>query len=219
MRLASGAAIAPLLLASILILPGNMARAGVFRWTDAQGVVHFTDSPENIPPEYRAVEVKPPAGPGAPSAALADSDNAPSKSTPGEPAAAQPENQAAVQQEPSEETKAKEEPGDAGAAPSGYAATTQGATLDKFGRDETWWRDRKTFWEQRLADSQRLYNEARREFNRVNQRYDSREYKQMKLLRERMETLEGEIAKAQAMLDGGLSREARKAGAPPGWVR
>jgi hypothetical protein len=53
----------------------------------------------------------------------------------------------------------------------------------------------------------------------VNQRYDSREYKQMKLLRERMDTLEGEIAKAQEMLGGGLAREARKAGAPPGWVR
>ncbi len=219
MRLASGAAIAPLLLASILILPATMARAGVYRWTDAQGGVHFTDSPENIPPEYRAVQEKPPAGSEAPSAARADSDNATSKNTPGAPAVAQPEKQAAVEQEPSEETKAKEAPDNAGAIPSGYVATTPGAALDKFGRDETWWRDRKTFWEQQFADSQRLYNEARREFSRVNQRYDSREYKQMKLLRERMKTLEGEIAKAQAMLDGGLAREARKAGAPPGWVR
>ena len=194
-----------------LVPAGALGASGsVYRWTDALGVIHFADSPEKIPPQYRAVEEKPPAS--------TDSENATSKGVTTEPAV-QPEKQATVMKEPPEETKAKEEPAKAEAAPSVEAAPAPDVRLDNFGRDETWWRDRRKFWEQRLADSQRLYDETRREFSRVNQRYDSREYKQMKLLRERMKTLEGETAKAQEMLGGGLAREARKAGAPPGWVR
>ncbi len=191
MRINAGAAFAPLILASILILPGSAARAQVFRWTDAQGVTHFTDRAENVPPgSTLSVETTQPE-----------------------------EKQASVPPAPSSETKPTQEPDEPEAPAAVQAPATPDVTLDHFGRGETWWRDRRKFWEQRLGDAQRLHDVARREFSRANQRYDSREYKQMKFLRERMASLEKEIAGAQEMLGGGLAREARKAGAPPGWVR
>jgi len=203
MRLSAGAAFAPLILAFILILPGSAARAQVYRWTDAQGVTHFTDRAENVPPgstesvEQTQPQEKQAAVPPAP---------------PGE---TKPERESEKPEVPSEARADS----DNEAAPAVQPPAMPDVALDHFGRDETWWRDRRKFWEQRLSDAQRLHDEARREFSRANQRYDSREYKQMKLLRERMEALEKEIAGAQEMLGGGLAREARKAGAPPGWVR
>ncbi len=210
MRLSPGAAIAPLLLVSILILPARAVRADVYRWTDAQGVIHFTDSPGNIPQEFR----------NAPSGEAETDSPEPAVNRPESgPPGTKPDQQTAPSKETSGGASSQDAPEGEKTSPHDEAANSPGVTLDNFGRDETWWRDRKKFWEQRLSDARRLHDETRRQFNRVNQRYDSREYKEMKLLRERMEGLEKEITKAQEMLGGDLAREARKAGAPPGWVR
>jgi len=37
----------------ILLLLATVAQAETFRWTDAEGTVHFSDSPEKIPAAYR----------------------------------------------------------------------------------------------------------------------------------------------------------------------
>jgi len=195
-----------ILLAFAPMAASGAAAAGIYRWTDAQGVIHFTDSPETIPPEYRSVEEKP------------ASSGAPAATTGSAPAATEPEKTRAAK---AESGRAKEDNTAAPeTSPSAEEATkAPGVTLDNFGRDESYWRDRKQFWEQRLSDAEGLYRDTRREFNRVNTRFDKREYRQMKVLRERMRLLEKEIAEAQGMLEGGLAREARQAGAPPGWVR
>ena len=210
MRLSPGAVIAPLLLVSILILPARAVRADVYRWTDSRGVIHFTDSPENIPREFRSA----PSGT-AETGSPGPVANPPESGPPG----TKPDEQTAPSEESSGGASSQEEPQGEKTSPYDEAVKSSDAVLDHFGRDETWWRDRKKFWEQRLSDARRLHDETRRQFTRVNQRYDSREYKEMKLLRERMEGLEKDIAKAQEMLGGDLAREARKAGAPPGWVR
>ena len=195
-----------ILLAFIPMAASGAAAAGIYRWTDAQGVIHFTDSPETIPPEYRSAEEKP-ASSGAPTAATGSA-----------PAATEPEKTRAAQ---AESGGAKEDNATAPetSPPAEEATRAPGLTLDNFGHDESYWRDRKQFWEQRLSDAQGLYRDTRREFNRVNKRFDKREYRQMKTLRDRMRAIEKEIAEAQGMLEGGLAREARQAGAPPGWIR
>jgi hypothetical protein len=102
-----------------------------------------------------------------------------------------------------------------------YAAAVQQAEqeVDNVGRDRTFWQDRRRYWEDRLAVNRRLHDKTKREFYLLNQRFDSKEYKEMKTLRERMRQLEAAIAEAEEMLQTGLAREARKSGAPPGWVR
>ena len=136
------------LLCLLALIPSGASGASeaVYRWTDAQGVIHFTDSPENIPADQRGAQEKPPA----------------EAETSLRGAGAQPGTQTSVEQGIPEETKAKEESARAVAAPSENVAPAPILTLDNFGRDETWWRDRKKFWEQRLADAQRLHHEARR---------------------------------------------------------
>jgi hypothetical protein len=57
---------APLLLAAT-VFAGTAAATGIYRWVDADGTVHFGDSP---PPDHpvRQIEVLPPPGSGPPPA-------------------------------------------------------------------------------------------------------------------------------------------------------
>jgi hypothetical protein len=200
-----------LLVASVLAFDAP-ARAATYRWTDAKGVMHFTDNPDAVPPEHRQG--------GSPGAAPVPRGDRPSFGmVVGKPPAAQKQDAKAGTESKAASDADGADAGKASESPYEKAAKTPGVELDNFGRDETYWRGRRQFWEKRLEDAQRLHDEARREFYLANQRFDSREYKQMKALRERMRMLEEEIAKAQGMLHGGLEREARKSGAPPGWAR
>ncbi len=56
-----------LLLLSLLALPGLSPAAGLFKWTDKDGVIHFSDQPHNDPQAERIMMPRASA-PGAPPA-------------------------------------------------------------------------------------------------------------------------------------------------------
>src|SRR5919109_1842063 len=67
--------------------------AQIYKWTDRQGTVHFTDNPSRIPPEYRAqiavespISPSPPTVPGGDATTAAPTDLA----EPGEPPSTPP---------------------------------------------------------------------------------------------------------------------------------
>jgi hypothetical protein len=186
------------------LLPAHSSFAqAVYHWVDAQGGTHFTDNPDAIPPQYRQ-------GAASEDERLTATTPSSAESTPGNDSAKE---EAGTKEK--EEADTKKEP------PSPYEAALQsaGASVDNFGHDESYWRDRKKFWEKRLEESQRLYDEARRQFNLSLQRhYSANQYKRMKDARQDMARLQAEVDKARQTL-AGLPEEARKAGAPPGWVR
>jgi hypothetical protein len=188
---------------SLWLLPARLSFAqAVYHWVDAQGGTHFTDNPDAIPPQYRQGGVS--EDKGVTATAPSSLESAPGSDSGNEEAGPK-----------KEEADTKKEP------PSPYEAALQsaGASVDNFGHDESYWRDRKKFWEKRLEESQRLYDEARRQFNLSLQRhYSANQYKQMRNARQDMARLQAEIDKARQTL-AGLPEEARKAGAPPGWVR
>lgn len=227
-RLAGAALLGTFLLLSLPLTDGSAFGQAVFRWKDNAGVLHFTDDFSSIPAEYRrksaeetrreatplteetleGPEAKAPADDGK---ARAPKVRAHEPGSPGAPAPAKPP------KAPGAATDAA--PGKS--APTGYTKALKASRLsvDNLGRDKQYWQDRRTYWERRLATSEALYAKTKREFNLTNQRFDKKEYTKLKELRERMRALETAIADAKAMLDGGLAREARRAGAQPGWVR
>jgi len=178
-----------------------------YHWVDAQGGMHFTDNPGAVPPEYRnAVGGEKEAQSKNETRNIAES---PVGNPPGGGGAegGRPKNDEA------KTTKAA-------LTPYLAAVDSAGTLRDNFGHDESYWRDRKKFWEKRLEDSQRLHEEATRKFNFSLQRhYTANEYQRMKNAKEDMVRLQADVEEAHQMLDAKLKEEARKAGAPPGWVR
>ncbi len=54
---------APLVALGLALLVGTPASAEIYRWTDAQGEIHFSEDPSQIPPAYRASATKATASP------------------------------------------------------------------------------------------------------------------------------------------------------------
>jgi hypothetical protein len=200
------------LLSALLLASRPGLAQPIYRWIDAGGSVHFTDDPGTIPPEQREASAEEQR---RESSKLIEKTDA-------SPAAAPPAKVTTLATTETAQAGGDEtDPEDATKAISPYRAAVRKAEeqVDNVGRNKTFWQDRRHYWENRLAVSRRLHAEARREFYLVNQRFDSKEYKRMKALRQRLRRLEVNIAEAEEMLATGLAREARKAGAPPGWVR
>jgi hypothetical protein len=202
--LLAGAALFPALLVMLLPFAVDPARGNaVFRWKDDQGILHFTDDPTTIPEKYRGKSEQEMRREASPVIEQAVEEV--------------PANDAPANDAPAEEETAPAEEKGSPAFQEALEATR--SDVDNLGHDKQYWQDRRQYWERRLASSEALYAETRREFNLTNQRFDKREYSRLKALRDRMRALEGDIAQAKAMLDGGLAQEARRAGAQPGWVR
>ncbi len=208
--LSTAAILAPT--AWLLLYAGPASGQAIYRWVDEKNVIHFTDDPGRIPAEHREQ-----------SAEELRRESSKLTEEPAEAPAAAPGKKAQQQAEAGTPEEDAEEQTDEAAGQEGshYTAAVQQAAqeVDNLGRDKTYWQDRRRYWEDRLAVNRRLHAETKREFYLLNQRFDSKEYKDMKALRERMRQLEAAIAEAEEMLASGLAREARKSGAPPGWVR
>jgi len=56
-------AAAPLAALGLVLLVATPASAEIYRWTDAQGAIHFSEDPSQIPPAYRATARKGMASP------------------------------------------------------------------------------------------------------------------------------------------------------------
>ncbi len=98
---------------------------------------------------------------------------------------------------------------------------------DDNGHDEAWWRGQINEWKKHKADAQARFDKAQADWNRLTglisvggteftvQRYsDSRG-----AARVEMDRAQAEIDRADNMLNTVIPEEARKAGAPAGWVR
>ncbi len=179
----------------LLVFAPVTASAGFYQWVDDAGTVHFTDDPGQVPEAHleAATEAR-----HREAARLTEE---------------------AVEGETGKFTPGNGEEDEPALTPLQEAVAVTGGDVDNHGHDKQYWQDRRQFWGQRLEVSQKLLDETRREFSLTNQRYDRREYKKMKALRERMAELEADVAQALAMLDGGLAHDARRAGAQPGWIR
>ncbi|MGC2423401.1 MAG: hypothetical protein WA666_03490 [Nitrospirota bacterium] len=120
-----------------------------------------------------------------------------------------------------------------GPAPS-YSETT-----DDNGHDQYWWKRRVEEWNKKYDDAATKYKEANDDWNRYNglllgigggagasqanpsvSNYQVTQYQDLRgSARVRMDEAQSQMDEADNMLHQVIPEEARKAGAPPGWVR
>ncbi|MEW6682662.1 MAG: DUF4124 domain-containing protein [Nitrospirota bacterium] len=86
--------------------------------------------------------------------------------------------------------------------------------VDFEGHDRQWWRQRLQEWRGRKATAEQNLAKARDRYNRLYFNHSS-----VADVRREIERYEAEILEATRMLDEVLPEGARKAGAPPGWLR
>lgn len=199
-------------LPAFLIMPRTASGEAVFRWTDDQGTVGFTDDPSRIPAIYREQSEAKMRRESTP--LRAEKTEEPTKA---EDAAKPRVPLVSLENIPVDEKKESAEKREVSAYDKVLEAMP--VAVDNLGHDKQYWKNRRKHWERRLETSEALLARTKREFGLTNQRFDKREYARLKELRERMRETEADIAQANAMLDGGLAQEARRAGAEPGWVR
>lgn len=181
-----------------------------FRWVDDQGVFHFTDDPYRIPVQFRAASLRE-AGGDVRSPIDEPEDTSAVVEERTDPEVIEPRKQMVEGDD--------DAPPEKKGSPYEEAYRDEKAEFDNQGNDKSFWQSQRQYWENRREMSRQRYAEARRKFNLTNQRFDKKQYKELKTLRALMRQLETDIAQAEAMLEKGLAREARKASAPPGWVR
>jgi hypothetical protein len=175
------------------------AAGGIYQWTDVDGVVHFTDDPGKVPKVYRDTvqEIRPPEKPDQPKGAP--------------PAAGS---------EPESEREAPSNPGPAPKAePEGRPAAPS-ESVDQRGHDRDWWQQRVQEWQTRKAQAQEKLTDAQERLGR--ERFLNPTTGNMKRIQEISDEIaryEEQIREAEHMLTDQLPDEARKAGAPPGWLR
>ncbi|MDC4204081.1 MAG: DUF4124 domain-containing protein [Candidatus Manganitrophus sp.] len=95
------------------------------------------------------------------------------------------------------------------------------ANVDLNGHDERWWKRRIQEWRSREGELIRQLTEAEKALGRLrfeNKTIFFREAETNRLLRE-IEAMKQEVRKAEEALQTALPEAARKASAPPGWLR
>ena len=175
------------------LAPCSLAGA-VYQWTDADGGIHFTDDPSKIPKKFRDTvqQLSPPDAPSEPK-------GPPSVETEPEPRPAKPP-EPASEPEPSQVTPSE--------------------AVDARGHDREWWRQRVQEWLTKKADAQAKLADAQERLGR--ERFLNATTGNMQRIQEisaEVSTYEEQIREAENMLTDGLPDEARKAQAPPGWLR
>jgi hypothetical protein len=192
----------PALAILLAFAPGAVA-AGIYQWTDADGAIHFTDDPGKIPAKFRdtAQQLRPPDEPSEPtSRPSADIE----RESPG------PESEREPAPAPKPEPTAEEEP--VSAAPS--------EALDARGRNEEWWRQRVKEWRDKKADAEERLADAQERLGQ--ERFLNATTGNMQRIQDisaEVEMYESQIREADNMLTDVLPDEARRAQAPPGWLR
>lgn len=86
--------------------------------------------------------------------------------------------------------------------------------VDFEGHDQQWWRQHLQDWRGRKATAEQHLAEARNRYNRL---YFN--HQPLGDIRQEIERYEEDIREADRMLNDVIPDEARKAGAPPGWLR
>lgn len=162
--------------------------AGVYQWTDSQGVVHFTDDPGKVPKKYHDTvqEVQPPD--------TEESDDA--------------------------SPTAKPTPGPRPTPDSDRGQYTPSEPVDAHGHTREWWRQRVQEWQETKTNAQVKLADAQDRLGR--ERFLNATTGNMQRIQElsaEVAMYEQQIREAETMLTDVLPDEARKAQAPPGWLR
>jgi hypothetical protein len=178
---------------ALALVPCALAGA-VYQWTDADGGIHFTDDPSTIPKKFRDAvqQLSPPDAPSEPK---------------GPPSVeAEPESQRAKQPESASEPERPQ--------------VSPSEALDARGHNREWWQQRVQEWQTRKADAQARLADAQERLGR--ERFLNATTGNMQRIQEisaEVSMYEEQIKEAENMLTDGLPDEARKAQAPPGWLR
>lgn len=93
-------------------------------------------------------------------------------------------------------------------------SSTRTEDVDLKGHNKQWWQQRLQEWRGRKATAEQNLAKARDRYNRL---YSSHE--PLGDVRQEIEQYETDIRGADRMIDDVIPDEARKAGAPPGWLR
>jgi hypothetical protein len=180
-----------LALALVLAFAPGAGAAGIYQWTDSNGAIHFTDDPGKIPKKYHDTVQEVVRPPDEES----ESDGASS-----------PEARPA--------TKPRPEP-----APDSDRASPPEA-VDAHGHNRDWWQQRVQEWQDKKTEAQAKLADAQERLGRerfLNQTTGNA--KRIQDISAEVSTYDAEILEAENMLTDGLPDEARKAQAPPGWLR
>lgn len=102
-----------------------------------------------------------------------------------------------------------------------FVSIPPSANVDLNGHDERWWKERIQEWRSRKSEMFIYLTEAEKALGRLrfeNKAVFLKEAETNRLLRE-IEAMKQEIREAEEALQTALPEAARKAGAPPGWLR
>jgi hypothetical protein len=165
----------------------------IYKWTDRQGNVHFTDNPSRIPPEYRSkVEAERPSPPAPLPAPSDDAAKAP----------------------PTDSTAPSESPS---AAP---PKDRLGRGSDYWQQLAQYW---DTRLQQHIDERDRLqlmYNYTRTLARSTRDAFDrGRQQAEIARLEKAIAEVEAQIKKTETMLRTTLPSEARRLGANPDWLK
>ena len=124
-------------------------------------------------------------------------------------------------------------PGEPAPAPAPAIPQSQGYhSTDNNGHDRFWWKARVYNWNKKYKDAAEKYKDASDDWNKYNgllqgtsvggsvSDYQVTQYQDMRgAARVKMDDAQKQMDEAQNMINNVLPDEARKAGAPPGWLR
>lgn len=181
-------------LAVVMTCAAGAVAGGVYQWTDSNGAIHFTDDPGKIPKKYHGTVqevVRPPDEESEP-------DGAPAPE-------AQP-------------TKPRPRPTPTPGSDS--RQSTPSEAVDAHGHSQAWWQQRVKEWQDKKVEAQAKLADAQERLGR--ERFLNATTGNMKRIQEisaEVLTYEEQIREAEKMLTEELPDEARKAQAPPGWLR
>lgn len=93
--------------------------------------------------------------------------------------------------------------------------------FDLNGHNEAWWREKISKWETKREEATRKLGEAETELAKLKFQNLTASMEQVETNRllEEIDMYRKQAIEANEMLNKGLPEEARKAGAPPGWLR
>jgi hypothetical protein len=177
----------------LAVAPAALAGA-VYQWTDADGGRHFTDDPSTIPKKFR--------------------DTVQQLSPPDEPS--EPKGPPSAEAEGESRPESPPEP----ASEPGRPQVSAPEAVDARGHNREWWWQRVQEWQTKKADAQTKLADAQERLGR--ERFLNATTGNMERIQEisaEVSTYEAQIREAENMLTDGLPDEARKAQAPPGWLR
>lgn len=170
-------------LLSLIFVVSSVNGATTYKWTDKEGVIHFTDDPTQIPSQYRN----------------------------------------RVETEESGDSKKVETSAPASVSPQ----KSEGVRVDRYGRGESYWRDKIQPWKKQLKEATENYDSANKKIDAKLEEQSGKflSSTQIKMKRVEMDQLRGERSKYEAQMKEAkgrldqISKEAEEAKADPEWLK